>query len=165
MTALHRAAASRNHSFSLRLMLPERSPLRYLVLDLIILLAMACACSTTTPAKPGSDADGLTRLDPDEPNDAWLIDVQKEIYEIWLNNAPKGIPGRVVAGVTVGSDGQLLDVKVLESSGVLALDEYAVEAIRTAAPFPRFPRSMSGDVKSFRTRFDYGGKREEGSSR
>ena len=153
-----------SQSIALKLMLFTRSPLRYLVLELMVLLTVASACSKTESAKPGLGPDGLTRLDPGEPNDAWLIDVQKKIYETWLNNAPKGIPGRVVAGVTVGSDGHLLDIRILESSGVVALDEYAVEAIRTAAPFPRFSASMTGDVKSFRTLFDYG-KREEGSDR
>jgi TonB family protein len=140
-----------------------RFPLRCLVLELIVLLAVAAACSRTQSA-PALGPDGLTRLNPDDPADAWLIDVQKKIYEIWRNNAPQGIPGKVVAGVTVGSDGQLLDIKILESSGVVALDEYAVEAIRNAAPFPRFLPSMTGDAKSFRTRFDYGANREEKSS-
>ena len=128
----------------------------------ILCLMLLSACSKTEPPKPEAGSEGLTRLDPDNASDAWLIAVQKKIYEIWRNNAPKGLPGKVVAGVTVQSDGQLLDIEILESSGVVALDEYAVEAIRTASPFPRFPPSMTEPFKSFRTRFDYGKNRAEG---
>jgi len=137
-------------------------PSKHLVLPLICFLALASACSRSGPAKPDLGADGLTQLDPDAPDDAWLIDVQRKIYEIWRNNAPRGLPGKVVAGVSVGSDGQLLEVKILESSGVVALDEYAVDAIRNAAPFPAFPPSMTVEVKAFRTRFDYGDNSQQG---
>lgn len=107
---------------------------------------------------PVTGPDGLTRLDRSKPKDVWLIHVQKKIFEIWSENAPRGLPGKVVAGVAVRSDGQLLNVRILESSGVVALDEYAVEAIQTAAPFPPFPPAMKDDIKTFRTRFDYGEK-------
>lgn len=143
-------------------MLLARFSLRHVVLPLICSMALAVACSRTGPGKPDPGAGGLTRLDPDEPDDAWLIGVQQKIYEVWRNNAPRGLPGKVVAGVSVASDGRLLDVKILESSGVVALDEYAVDAIRTAAPFSPFPPSMPGDVKVFRTRFDYGDKPQQG---
>ena len=142
-------------------MLP-RFRLKSVVVLLSCCVAFAVACSRTEPAKPAAGTDGLTQLDPDAPGDAWLIDVQKRIYEIWQDNAPRGLPGQLVAGVRVGSDGQLLGVEILESSGVVALDEYAVEAIRTAAPFPPFPPSMAGEVKVFRTRFDYGEKPGQG---
>jgi len=132
--------------------------MRHIVSILVVLLAMASGCSKKETARLERAPDGLTKLDPNKPQDAWLIGVQQKIYEIWLENAPRGLPGKVVAGVVVRSDGQLLNVRILESSGVIALDEYAVEAIQIAAPFPPFPPSMRSDIKSFRTRFDYGEK-------
>jgi len=122
---------------------------------------MLSGCSKKEPTEPALSSDGLTRLDRSKPKDAWLIKVQKKIYQVWLENAPRGLPGKVVAGLAVRSDGQLLNIRILESSGVVVLDEYAVEAIRTAAPFPPFPPSMKSDVKAFRTRFDYGEKLEK----
>lgn len=139
----------------------DRVALRRIVSILIVLLAMVSGCSKTDATKPEVGRDGLTRLDRNKPEDAWLINVQKKIYEIWLENAPRGLPGKIVAGVAVRSDGQLVNIRILESSGVVALDEYAVEAIRTAAPFPPFSPSMKIDVKRFRTRFDYGKKLEK----
>lgn len=140
---------------------PWGHALRPAVPLVLFCLICASACSTTEPL-PAPARDGLTRLDPGDPGDAWLLEVQKRIHEIWRDNAPKGLPGRVVAGVTVRSDGELIGVEILESSGAIALDEYVVEAIRTAAPFPRFAASMTGEFKSFRTRFDYGDTPEEG---
>lgn len=128
---------------------------RCIVAMLMALLAVTSGCSKKEPTNAATGPDELTRLDRNKPKDAWLIDVQKKIFEIWLENAPRGLPGKVVAGVAVRSDGQLVNVRILESSGVVALDEYAVEAIQTAAPFPPFPAAMKLEVKSFRTRFDY----------
>lgn len=140
---------------------PWGRALRPVVPFVMVCLIFVSACSRTEPV-PAPARDGLTQLDPRNPADAWLLEVQKKIHEIWRGNAPKGLPGTVVAGVTVRSDGELVGVEILESSGVVALDEYAVDAIRIAAPFPRFAASMGGEFKSFRTRFEYGDKLEEG---
>lgn len=49
--------------------------------------------------------------------------------------------GTAVIGFTIGTDGQLTDVMVLQSSGDQALDKTALDHIRRSAPFPAPPES------------------------
>jgi protein TonB len=53
-----------------------------------------------------------------------------------------GLEGRVVVAFTVGADGRLAGVRLVESSGSELLDEAALEAVRQAAPFPPFPAGI-----------------------
>jgi protein TonB len=50
-----------------------------------------------------------------------------------------GWSGRVVVSFTVLDDGQVEDVKVVETSGFDCLDKNAIETINKTAPFPRPP--------------------------
>lgn len=47
--------------------------------------------------------------------------------------------GTVVVGFTIGKDGSLAGVKLLQSSGNAALDKIALDHIRRSAPFPAPP--------------------------
>ena len=61
--------------------------------------------------------------------------------------------GTVVVGFTIGKDGSLVDVKVLQSSGDKALDTNALDHIRRSAPFPAPPESAGGSFS-----FEFVGK-------
>lgn len=52
------------------------------------------------------------------------------------------LEGRVVVAFTVGAEGRLADLRLVESSGSELLDEAALEAVRQAAPFPPFPAGI-----------------------
>lgn len=54
-----------------------------------------------------------------------------------------GIEGRVVIRLTISSSGSLLKVSVVKSSSYPVLDNAALQAVRSAAPFPKFP-SVAG---------------------
>ncbi len=56
--------------------------------------------------------------------------------------------GTVVVGFTIGRDGSLAAVKVLQSSGSATLDKIAVDHIRRSAPFPAPPEG-AGSSYSF----------------
>jgi TonB family protein len=65
-------------------------------------------------------------------------------------------PGRFVAVMTLGAQGQVLVIMVEESSGVPALDFAAMEALRGAAPYPPFPPDLADQESlNFRLHFDY----------
>lgn len=57
-----------------------------------------------------------------------------------------GIFGRLRLLVSVRSDGQLEDVRILESSGQRVLDQAAIRIVRMAAPFPPFPAALRADT-------------------
>jgi periplasmic protein TonB len=57
--------------------------------------------------------------------------------------------GIVVVGFSIGSDGGLAGVQVLQSSGNAALDRIAVDHIRRSAPFPAPPPEAAGRGYSF----------------
>lgn len=54
--------------------------------------------------------------------------------------------GRVIVRFTIASDGGLRSVDVWKSSNKKALDEAALQAVRSAAPFPVPPRHLFKDV-------------------
>jgi protein TonB len=57
--------------------------------------------------------------------------------------------GSVVMRMTVTRDGQLVDVGLVQSSSIPALDETALNLIRQAGPYPRLPPDIAGARHSF----------------
>lgn len=51
----------------------------------------------------------------------------------------KGWEGRVVVAFVILPDGAVRDVRVVRGSGFSVLDRNAVEAVRSASPFPHPP--------------------------
>ena len=54
----------------------------------------------------------------------------------------KGLQGRLTLRFVLDSDGRLIDIVVVKSSGFLILDEGAVEAVKKAAPFYALPETF-----------------------
>ncbi len=57
--------------------------------------------------------------------------------------------------ITLNAMGELVRVQVLEQSGVRDLDDAAVEAFRSAAPFPNPPRGIVGADGTIQIRWDF----------
>ncbi len=57
--------------------------------------------------------------------------------------------------IVLSSSGQLVTVQVVGESGVIDLDEAAVEAFRSAAPFPNPPRGMIGKDGRVKITWDF----------
>ncbi len=77
---------------------------------------------------------------------AWLSEVQREVNKIATRNYPSSavrmrLEGRLRLGVTIGSDGQILGVRVLSSSGHSVLDESATASV-TALHIPPPPEEL-----------------------
>jgi TonB family protein len=65
------------------------------------------------------------------------------------------IEGKLMVLFTLMRSGQLQDLKTLEPSGYDILDREATRAIRSAAPFPPFPPSVTVARLHVKARFDY----------
>jgi TonB family protein len=114
--------------------------------------------------EPGSVATGshgneYISMDSRDPRySSWLASLQRDIYRTWLPTYPRGnIRGEVLLGLMIRNDGHLDYVEVLRTSGLELLDRHAVEAVRAAAPFERFPPWMTQERQGIKATFTYGG--------
>jgi TonB family protein len=71
------------------------------------------------------------------------------------NSRENSEEGLVVALVTIGRDGRLLDVGISKSSGYKTLDNAVLEVIRSAAPYAPLPNDMLGDRHTFLLPLNY----------
>ncbi len=65
------------------------------------------------------------------------------------------VEGKLMVLFTLLRSGQLQDLKTLEPSGYDILDREAQRAVRSAAPFPPFPPSVTVAKLHVKARFDY----------
>jgi len=65
------------------------------------------------------------------------------------------LEGKLLLLFSLNREGRLLDLRILESSGYGVLDKEAMTAVRTAAPFPAFPSSVSVARLHVKAKFDY----------
>ena len=80
------------------------------------------------------------------------------VYQALMKNAlrPKTMEkGRVVLELTLAPSGELLDHRVVVSSGSSALDKTAMTSLERAAPFPPVPPEVSKEPHKLRVPFDY----------
>jgi TonB family protein len=86
------------------------------------------------PGAPnGSDAAG----------DWYLAAVQQKIWLIWTRQIKSGFSQPITVTLTILSDGSLEDgsVRIVQSSGVQLLDNAALRAVYSAAPFGPLPKT------------------------
>lgn len=110
-------------------------------------------------AASGSHGNEYISMDSRDPMySSWLASLQRDIYRTWLPSYPSAdIRGEVLLGLMIKKDGDLAHVEVLHSSGLGMLDRHALEAVRAAAPFKRFPPWMTQDQQGIKATFTYGG--------
>lgn len=65
---------------------------------------------------------------------------EKKEYPVFARN--QGIEGTVRLRVTISSNGQIDEIKIVKSSGEKILDQAAVSTITKASPFPSFPEDL-----------------------
>jgi len=89
--------------------------------------------------------------------DAW----RHRIERIGTANYPLDIirrahlTGSPIVEVRVGSDGRLVDARVVRSSGHIALDQAAMNILRLAAPFEPFPSELAAAHDSLRLSYEW----------
>ena len=65
------------------------------------------------------------------------------------------IEGRLTVLFSLGKDGNLVGVEILEGSGHAILDGEAARAVNAAAPFPSFPEHVAVKRLNIKASFDY----------
>lgn len=70
---------------------------------------------------------------------AWIRDAIQGAIAYPATARRMGWEGKVVVAFHLLSDGSVRDVRVLQGSGHAALDRGAIDAVRSASPFPRSP--------------------------
>ncbi|MEM7435456.1 MAG: energy transducer TonB [Myxococcota bacterium] len=84
-----------------------------------------------TRAGSGTGEEGVDRRSALR---AWLREIQHEVNKIATRNYPASavrmkLEGKLRLGITIGTDGRILGVRVLSSSGHNVLDESATESV------------------------------------
>lgn len=70
---------------------------------------------------------------------AWIRDAIQRAIAYPAAARRMGWEGKVVVAFHLLPDGSVRDVRVVQGSGYVALDRGAIDAVRTASPFPRSP--------------------------
>ncbi len=89
---------------------------------------------------------------------SYFLKLKRQIEGVW--NYPKesrlrGEQGELLLVFTLTSDGNLQEVKLLQPSGYVRLDDEAVRAIKVAAPFSPFPSTWELDRLNIKAVFLY----------
>ena len=106
-----------------------------------------------TPDEPVIDIN--TR---DDKFFSYLMHLKRKIERVWVYPraaAISGLGGQLYAEFLIASNGELLGTNLLDSSGHAILDESAMRAIRTAAPYHPFPPQFTAKRLRIRARFIY----------
>ncbi len=123
-------------------------------------------------AKGLSTSGGATQFYPDGSPDEPVIDIntrdnnffsylqhlKQKIQAAWIYPsvaARAGIGGSLMLEFLISKEGQLLGVTLLDSSGHTVLDESAMKAIKSAAPFYPFPPRLTAKRIRIRANFVY----------
>lgn len=89
---------------------------------------------------------------------SYLLHLKKKIEGVWIypsTAAKSGLGGELTLEFLVSQEGKLLGVSLLDSSGYSILDQSAIRAIRTAAPYHPFPPRLKAKRLRVRARFIY----------
>ncbi|NIS09080.1 MAG: energy transducer TonB, partial [Candidatus Dadabacteria bacterium] len=119
------------------------------------------------PPASSPDFKGLRNLPKEDTVDwntteykylSYFLKLKRQIEGVW--NYPKasklkGEQGELLLIFTISSNGQLEDVKLLETSGFPRLDNEALRAIRVAAPYVPFPKAWDLERLNIKAGFIY----------
>lgn len=113
--------------------------------------------------RPGTDADVETsriiNLDTTELKYiSYMTKIKRQIDLVWtypMLAIERGEQGTLILQFTIVSTGHLKDIRIIRSSGSKILDDAAVEAIRTAAPYPQFPKEWPEKELTIAARMEY----------
>jgi len=89
---------------------------------------------------------------------SYLLHLKRKIEQVWVYPsaaAHSGIGGSLTVEFSIAKGGDLLGVTLLDSSGHQILDESAMKAIRSAAPYYPFPPSVRAKRLRIRANFIY----------
>lgn len=108
-----------------------------------------------TNPKTESSINKQVKQKLDEPDfGPYMRDLQKRIKAKW--EPPKGNESkRVIVLFKVAKDGELLKARIFKTSGVFAMDNAALKAVKDSAPFKPLPKEFKGKSIDIQFTFDY----------
>ncbi len=89
----------------------------------------------------------------------WLV--QENVTYNWYNwykfnpQPARGIQGKASIEFAITKDGKIAGMKLIASSGDIALDRDVWRAVSASQPFPPLPKEFGGQYVAFRLRYDY----------
>ncbi len=89
---------------------------------------------------------------------SYLLHLKRKIQAVWVYPsvaAKSGIGGSLTVEFSIARTGELLGVSLLDSSGQTILDESAMKAIKSAAPYNPFPDRMRAKRLRIKANFIY----------
>jgi protein TonB len=89
---------------------------------------------------------------------SYLLHLKRKIQGVWIYPsvaAKSGLGGSLTVEFSIANTGELLNVNLLDSSGHSILDESAMKAIKSAAPYYPFPSRMRAKKLRVRANFIY----------
>jgi len=103
--------------------------------------------------------DEVISLDTRESKYAsYFARIKHQIERVWTypeDAARRGISGRLTLRFQISKDGNLINVRLIDDSGYNILDEAALQAIKTAAPYYPFPVTIDRENLSILATFIY----------
>jgi protein TonB len=124
---------------------------RHLALLAILLLAGGCASLPAATPNPAT-----ITLDPDSARrHPYFTHVQEKIKAKWVYPRWAGEKGDLLIAFHIAKDGKLALVEVRRSSGIPALDEAALTAVRQARPFSPVPDEVTKQTLAIDGTFRY----------
>lgn len=106
----------------------------------------------------GVEGEPIPLDTPDPKYQEYFRVLRERIQSKWTyprEAGDRGIGGSLLIEFHIGKDGRLAFLEVRRSSGVEILDEYAVNAIKLAQPFPPVPDDIAKQVLSIGGNFVY----------
>lgn len=112
-----------------------------------------------TQSDTAEDDDEVISLDTRESKYAsYFARLKHQIERVWAypeDAARRGISGRLTLRFQISKDGNLMNVRLIDNSGYNVLDEAALQAVKTAAPYYPFPVTIDRANLSILATFIY----------
>ncbi len=89
---------------------------------------------------------------------SYFDSIKRKISSVWRypdEAMSQGIKGSVVLRFSISKEGALLDTMLLRSTDYKVLDDESVRAVKTAAPFDKFPDNIDKDQLNIIATFSY----------
>ena len=89
---------------------------------------------------------------------SYMLQLKRKIQGVWVypaSAAQSGLGGSLALEFSIAKNGDLLYVNLLDSSGYSILDESAIKAIKSAAPYYPFPPRLHAKRLRIRANFIY----------
>jgi TonB family protein len=108
--------------------------------------------------KGGVEGDPVPLDTPDPRYKEYFDLIREKIRKNWgypREAADRGIEGNLLIEFHIAKDGRLEYIELRRTSGVRVLDDYAMNAVRLAQPFPPVPDPLAKNVLAISGLFRY----------